>query len=139
MACGILHHQLVIHKEIRQSPIHSEYTDTACDAKFLGVCEALNYVRAHKSFIIRDSLNRAINKTHPITSFNKTCRKQLAPTLFPNQPWGAVDSFLSLIKKKDKKKKSFITSDKLPWVQLEKKREGCPENNTRLLNCLQEP
>lgn len=64
------------------------------------VCEELNYVSVHKSFIIWDSLNRAINKTHPITSSNKTCHKQSAPTLFPNQSRASVAPFLFFIKKK---------------------------------------
>jgi len=61
------------------------------------MCEDLNYVTVHKSFITWNSLNRAINKTHPITSSNKTCHKQSAPTLFSNQPWGSVASFLFYI------------------------------------------
>ncbi len=78
-----------------RNTFYSEYTQTLHVMWSFSMCEELNYVSVHKSFIIWDSRNRAINKTHPITSSNKTCHKQSAPTLFPNHQ-------LSSLRKEDK-------------------------------------
>ncbi len=92
-----------------RNTFYSEYTQTLHVMWSFSMCEELNYVSVHKSFIIWDSQNRAINKTHPITSSNKTCHKQSAPTLFPNQPWWSMAAFLFFIEKRGQKYKKNKT------------------------------